>query len=57
MKIVADEPRNVRRIKTKVEKSYKEGFAYHQNEIKRDPRLLEWVLRENYLGENGKLPE
>jgi len=57
MKIVADEPRNVRRIKKKVEKSYKEGFAYHQNEIKRDPRLLEWVLRENYLHENGKLPE
>ena len=43
-------------IRAKMRKSYREGFAYHQSEIKRDPKLLEWVLRENYLGENGKLP-
>ena len=24
--------------------------------ISKDQKLLEWVLRENYLGENGKLP-
>jgi glucosyl-dolichyl phosphate glucuronosyltransferase len=30
-------------------KSYKEGFDFHQNEVKNDPELLKWVLKENYL--------
>ena len=38
-------------------KSYEAGYRYHKEEVKKDPKLLEWVLRENYLGENGKLPE
>ena len=44
-------------IRAEMQKAHREGFAYHQSEIKRDPKLLEWVLRENYLGESGKLPE
>jgi cellulose synthase/poly-beta-1,6-N-acetylglucosamine synthase-like glycosyltransferase len=36
-------------IKTEYEKSYKEGFDFHQNEVKNDPELLKWVLKENYL--------
>ena len=44
-------------IRSEMQKAQREGFAYHQREIQKDPKLLEWVLRENYLGENGKLPE
>lgn len=24
------------------------GYDYHQNEVKKDPRLKEWILRDNY---------
>jgi len=34
-----------------------EGFKFHQAEVKHWPSLLEWALRKNYLGQNGKLPE
>jgi len=37
--------------------AYKSGYAFHQRMLKVDPKLIEWVLRENYFGENGKLPE
>jgi GT2 family glycosyltransferase len=36
-------------IKEAYEKSQKEGFDFHQNEVKKDPELLKWVLKENYL--------
>jgi glycosyltransferase involved in cell wall biosynthesis len=52
-----DEPEAIRQIRRKMRESYEAGYRYHQEEIKRDPKLLEWVLRINYLGENGKLPE
>ena len=51
------EPEEVRQIREKMRESYEAGYRYHQEEVKKDPKLLEWVLRENYLGENGKLPE
>ena len=51
-----DEPKEIRQISEKIQKSYEAGFRYHQEEVKKDPKLLEWVLRENYLGENGRLP-
>ena len=50
-------PTEYDRIRAEERKAHREGFAYHQSEIKRDPKLLEWVLRKNYLGVNGKLPE
>ena len=50
------EPEEVRQIRGKMRESYEAGYRYHQEAVKRDPKLLEWVLRENYLGENGKLP-
>ena len=53
----ANEPEEVRQIREKMHKSYEAGYRYHQEEVKKAPKLLEWVLRENYLGENGKLPE
>ena len=45
------------RVKNAAENSGQAGFAFHQVEVKQDPKLLEWVLRENYLGQNGKMPE
>jgi len=45
------------KITYKIKKMQRIGFTFHQNEVHRDPKLLEWVLRKNYLGENGKLPE
>ena len=50
-------PTEYDRIRADMQKAHREGFAYHQREIQKDPKLLEWVLRENYLGENGKLPK
>ena len=37
-------------IHNEINKAYKAGYRYHQNEVKNDPKLLEWVLLENYLG-------
>jgi hypothetical protein len=31
-----------------VAKAYKSGYNFHQMEVRRDPRLLEWVLRKDY---------
>jgi glycosyltransferase involved in cell wall biosynthesis len=45
------------RFNTRFSKANRQGYLYHQNEVRNDFELLKWVLRENYLGENGKLPE
>ena len=42
-------------INKMIDESYQNGRQFHQEEIINDPKLLEWVLLENYLGENGKL--
>lgn len=36
-------------VKSEYNKSYNEGFEFHQNEVKNDPELFKWVLKENYL--------
>ena len=36
-------------IKEQMKKACKEGYKYHQNEVKNDPELLKWVLKDNYL--------
>ena len=51
-----NEPDEIKQIRKKIQESYELGYQHHQAEVKKDPKLLEWVLRENYLGENGKLP-
>ena len=43
-------------IRKKIDLSYKSGHAFHQRMFKEDQKLREWVLRENYMGENGKVP-
>lgn len=35
-------------LKERVAKAYQAGYAFHQREVRRDPRLLEWVLRKDY---------
>ena len=30
-------------------KGYRDGFSFHQQEVKKDPALLAWVLRDNYF--------
>jgi len=55
--VLPSEPKQVRKIRQKMSESFEEGFRSHQEAVKKDPKLSEWVLRENYLGENGKLPE
>lgn len=44
-------------MKKKIEESFRAGYAFHQKSLKIDPNLLEWVLRTDYLGNNGKLPK
>lgn len=36
-------------------RSYIKGRKYHEGEIRRDPRLLDWILKANYG--DGSLPE
>lgn len=36
-------------VKEEYQKSYKEGFDFHQNEVKNDPELLKWVLKDSYI--------
>jgi len=36
-------------IRDEYKKSYQDGFNFHQNEVKNDPELLKWVLKDNYL--------
>jgi len=55
--ILSAEPIGVKWLKYKVLKNYQKGFRFHQREVKSDPKVLEWVLRENYLGRKGRLPE
>ena len=38
-----------------VESSYWAGYKFHQNEVMKDPELLSWVLKQNYLEES--IPE
>lgn len=36
-------------INQKMEKSFMEGWNFHQNEVKKDPDLLKWILKDNYF--------
>ena len=44
------------KIRTVADKSYEEGKAFHRKEVESDPALLEYVLRENFMGKNGEMP-
>lgn len=42
-------PNPYKAIRHEVHKAYKKGYAYHKAEVKADPTLLAYVLKENYL--------
>jgi len=44
-------------VKSETRRMRDEGFIFHQTEVRRDPKLLKWVLKGNYLGQNVKMPE
>lgn len=35
-------------IKRRTAAAYRAGYLFHQDEVRRDPQLLAWVLRKNY---------
>jgi glycosyltransferase involved in cell wall biosynthesis len=49
LKSTADERKTVRGLRRRMEKAYGEGYRFHQGEVRRDPLLLRWVLKEDYL--------
>ena len=36
-------------MRKEMEKAENDGYEYHQNEVQKDPELLKWVLKDNYL--------
>jgi len=36
----------------KIESAYKEGYDFHQKEVKNDPKLYSWVIKQNYFEYN-----
>jgi glucosyl-dolichyl phosphate glucuronosyltransferase len=41
-------PSEAELIKQRMQSGYQAGYAFHQHQVRHDPRLQEWVLRENY---------
>jgi len=35
-----------------IERACRAGYEYHQRMIKKNPELLNWVLKDNYLDED-----
>lgn len=38
-------------------RGYKDGYDFHRGEVDGDPRLLEYVLREDFMGDMGHYPD
>lgn len=36
-------------VRLRAARAYCDGFAFHQSEVRADPALLKWVLKESYL--------
>jgi len=51
------QPRYVAKIKRQVFNEMIKYYLFHQREVQNNPKLLEWVIRRNYFGKNGELPE
>jgi glycosyltransferase involved in cell wall biosynthesis len=43
------------KIQRQVAKAYTAGYRFHQKQVRKDPKLLEWVLRRDYW--DYRLPE
>ena len=42
--------------KIKINISYWSGYYMHRKELKKNALLYKWVTQENFLGDNGNLP-
>jgi glycosyltransferase involved in cell wall biosynthesis len=42
-------------VKTRISRAYQAGYIFHQSEVRKDPELLKWVLKEDYW--DSRLPE
>lgn len=42
-------------IRRRTDRAFVDGYRYHQREVRRDPALLEWVLRRDYW--DWRLPD
>jgi hypothetical protein len=42
-------------VRLLIARAYSYGVQFHRNEVRKDPKLLEWVLRDNYF--DYSLPE
>ncbi len=40
--------KEIREIKKKMRLAYDDGYKFHQAQVKKDPILLTWILKENY---------
>jgi hypothetical protein len=40
-------------LKRSLDRGYWDGFRFHQNKIKQNPKLIDWILLKDYLGEKG----
>lgn len=40
--------KEIRSIKKKMRQAYDDGYKFHQVQVKKDPALLTWILKENY---------
>ncbi len=43
-------------LREELHRSHAAGREFHQRALSEEPGLLDYVLRDNYLGENGRLP-
>jgi glucosyl-dolichyl phosphate glucuronosyltransferase len=55
LEALRDAGTGINTVRHRTARAYKAGFAFHQEEVSRDPKLLEWVLRKDYW--DYRLPE
>lgn len=52
----SSDPPEIIDMKIRIEESFYAGYTFHRKLLKKDPKMMEWVLRPDYLGENSNLP-
>jgi len=55
MTVYIKSSKEVRTIKKKMRQAYDDGYRFHQAQVKKDPTLLTWILKENYWDYHLKL--
>ncbi len=46
----------ISKLKRYLRRCYQDGWQYHRGQLKKDPRLAEYVLRHHYMGDNASFP-